>query len=130
MGLYRLYPPVELQKGDLIVFEIPKEAEIMFQRGYVKNIDTLMKKVAAFSGDEIRIENNEVIIGSKNWGKIYYRDNLNRELKKLGKEQMRPSENEILVLSDVDKSFDGRYYGPIPIKSIKNKAKPVFIFKN
>ncbi len=129
-GIYRLYPPVDLHKGDIIVFEIPKSAELMFKRGYVSNIDTLMKKLAAFSKDEIKIENNEVIIGSKNWGKIYDKDNLNRGLKKLEKEQMRPSENEILALSDVDKSFDGRYYGPIPIKSIKHKAKPVFIFKN
>ncbi len=128
-GIYRLSPPVDLQKEDIIVFEIPKSAELIFKRGYVSNIDTLMKKLAALPGEEIKIENNEVLIGTKNWGKIYDRDNLNRQLPKLGKEQIRPSEDEVLALSDIDKSFDGRYFGPIEIKSIKHKAKPVFILE-
>lgn len=128
-GIYRLYPPVDLHKEDIIVFEIPKSAELMFKRGYVSNIDTLMKKLAALPGEDIQIENNEVLIGTKNWGKIYDRDKLNRQLPKLEKEQIRPSENEVLALSDIDKSFDGRYFGPIEIKSIKYKAKPVFILK-
>ena len=128
-GIYKLYPPVDLHKGDIIVFEIPKSAELMFKRGYVSNIDFLMKKLAALPGEEIKIENHELIIGTKNWGKIYDRDKLNRQLPKLEKEQIRPSEDEVLALSEVDKSFDGRYFGPIEIKSIKYKAKPVFILK-
>lgn len=68
-GIYKLYPPVDLHKGDIIVFEIPKSAELMFKRGYVSNIDFLMKKLAALPGEEIKIENHELIIGTKNWGR-------------------------------------------------------------
>lgn len=126
-GIYRLYPPVDLQKGDIIVFEIPEKAELMFKRGYVSNIDTLMKKLAALPGDHIEIVDQELYVNENNWGKIYEKDKLNRPLPKLQVEDLKPRENEVLVLSDINNSFDGRYFGPIETRRIKHKAKPIFI---
>ncbi|BBA53226.1 conjugal transfer protein TraF (plasmid) [Fusobacterium varium] len=128
-GIYKLYPPVDLHKGDIIVFEIPKSAELMFKRGYVSNIDSLMKKLAALPGDHIEIINQELYINGNNWGKIYEKDKLYRPLPSLKEKDLIPGEKEVLALSDINNSFDGRYFGPIEIKSIKYKAKPVFILK-
>lgn len=128
-GIYKLYPPVDLHKGDIIVFEIPKSAELMFKRGYVSNIDSLMKKLAALPGDHIEIINQELYINGNNWGKIYEKDKLYRPLPNLKEKDLIPGEKEVLALSDINNSFDGRYFGPILISSIKYKAKPVFIFK-
>ena len=126
-GIYKLYPPVDLQKEDIIVFEIPQSAELMFKRGYVSNIDTLMKKLAAFPGDHIEIINQELYINGNNWGKIYEKDKLYRPLPRLKEKDLIPGEKEVLALSDINNSFDGRYFGPILVSSIKYKAKPVFI---
>lgn len=124
-GIYKLYPPTDIKKGDIVVFEISKDLqEYMKQRGYIlSNVTTLMKKVAAFSDDTIEIKNQEIFINNISWGKIYEFDSRYRPLKKLKNENLILKDDEFLALSNTDKSFDSRYFGAIKRTKIVAKSK-------
>ena len=89
-GIYKLYPPTDIKKGDIVVFEISEDLQnYMKQRGYIlSNVTTLMKKVAAFSDDTVEIKNQEIFINNISWGKIYEFDSKYRPLRKLESENL------------------------------------------
>lgn len=91
----------------------------------------MMKKVASEKIDDV-IEinsNNELIINSKNWGKVYKYDSYGRKLPEIDVKKMKVQKGEIFLLSDYsDRSFDGRYFGVVPISSIKYKVELFFNF--
>lgn len=124
-GIYKLYPPQNIKKGDIVVFRIPDKLQnYMKQRGYIlSNVNTLMKKVAAFSDDKIEIKNNEIYVNNISWGKIYEYDSKNRPLKKYKNKTIILKKDEFLPLSSEDKSFDGRYFGPIKTSDILSKSE-------
>ncbi len=124
-GIYKLYPPVNIKHGDIVVFKIPKELEIYCKhRGYILNrTETLMKRVAAFSTDTIEIKNQEIFINNVSWGKIYNVDSKYRDLPQLKTKDVIPNKNEFLPLVQTDGSFDGRYFGPIKSQEIQARAE-------
>ena len=128
-GIYKLYPPQNIKKGDIVVFKISDDLQkYMKQRGYIlSSVNTLMKKVAAFSDDKIEIKNNEIYINNTSWGKIYEYDSKKRSLNKLTN-NMILKKDEFLPLSYEDKSFDGRYFGPIKTSDILSKSEIIFKF--
>lgn len=124
-GIYKLYPPVDIKQGDIVVFKIPKELkDYCKHRGYILNrTETLMKKVAAFSSDKIEIKDQEIFINNISWGKIYRVDSKYRNLPQLKTEEVIPNKNEFLPLVKTDGSFDGRYFGAIKKQEIQAKAE-------
>ncbi|MGL4865506.1 MAG: signal peptidase I [Cetobacterium sp.] len=132
-GVYRILPSEEFKKDDIVVFEIPEETKkYLFDRKYVPSIVTsMMKKVASEKIDDV-IEinnNNELIINNKNWGKVYKYDSYGRKLPEIDVKKMKVQKGEIFLLSDYsDRSFDGRYFGVVPINSIKYKVELFFMF--
>lgn len=124
-GIYKLYPPVNIKQGDIVVFKISKETKnFCKQRGYILNkTETLMKRVAAFSNDKVIIKNQEIFINDISWGKIYKMDSKYRELPQVKIENIVPNDNEFLPLVKTDGSFDGRYFGSIKNKDIQAKAE-------
>ncbi|MGL4946354.1 MAG: S26 family signal peptidase [Cetobacterium sp.] len=127
-GVYKILHSKEFKKNDIVVFEIPEKAKkYLFDRKYVPSIVTSMMKAVASEkiDDVIEINNdNELIINNKNWGKVYKYDSYGRKLPEIDIEKMKVQKGEILLLSDYsDRSFDGRYFGVVPISSIKYKVE-------
>jgi len=119
--------------GDLIIFCLPENIET---RNYVpygfacRGRASLMKRVAAVSGDRIEVRRGIVHVNGrllKN-GNVFKKDGKKRDMKSCG--DLTLSENEVFAMSLYDpKSFDSRYFGPITAKSITGKAKAVFIWE-
>lgn len=129
-GIYRLYSPENTGKGDVVVFDIPDNAEeYVHGRSYVPSIVTTMMKIVASDsiGDEIKIENQELTVNNENWGIIKKYDSQGRKVPELAIEDLK-KENHLLLLSKVENSFDGRYFGVIPREKIRNKARLVIGF--
>lgn len=129
-GVYRLYTPLKIDGGDIIVFPIPENVRETFEkRKYTsKFVTSIMKKAAAFENDNIEIREEILYINNISWGKIYKYDSKFRSLPELSIEEVKPQKGEILPLSNIDHSFDGRYFGPIKEEKIMYKAKLLFTF--
>lgn len=101
----------------------------MKQRGYIlDNVTTLMKKAAAFSNDTVEIKNQEIFVNNVSWGKVYKVDSKYRPLKNMKNEDLILKSDEFIALSDVDKSFDSRYFGKVKTSEIIAKSKIILKF--
>lgn len=123
IGIYRIYKIKnidEIKKGEIVIYKIPKEfQEFSILKG--TEIDS-MKKVVAVYGDNIEIKDNKIYVNNENFGDI-------NQNKKLPKFNGKLKENEVLTLSKMKYSFDGRYYGGIDKNKIKERAKLIYEFK-
>jgi conjugative transfer signal peptidase TraF len=125
IGLYWVKNGVP-KLGDIVLVELPEPIEILsHQRGYLpKNIPAL-KRIRAVSGDTVCRFKRRVFIN----GTVVAVAQLNdfRGLKLpdwQGCKTLKP--DEVFLLTDHPKSFDGRYFGPIKREFILGIAVPVW----
>lgn len=132
-GVYLLYPKGKIEKGDIINFKIPDSIkEISLERNYLsKKIKTLTKYVRATENDIVQRKNNKLFINGEFSGKIYLKDQKDRTLNSVLKEdeEITLKKGEYFVLGIVENSLDSRYYGIIKEKDISKKAMLILKFK-
>ena len=108
-----------LKKGDLVVYEVDDK---------YKNLTSIkgtmfkpVKPVAAFYEDKVEIKGNRIYVNGEDYGEIFpeISSNFNGKIK----------EDEVLTLSKVRGTFDGRYYGAIKKSKIEKKARLIYEFR-
>jgi signal peptidase I len=110
-----IIPITNPERGDIIVFIYPLDRKKDF-----------IKRVIGLPGDEIRIVNNRIYINGKAYDDPYgvYGDNT-RENKNLG--PFMVPEGSLFVMGDNrDHSYDSRYWGFVPMESVKGKAMIIY----
>lgn len=123
LGIYKINRNIdvnEIKKGDIIVYKLP----IDYQKLTTLKSDEVLslKKIVAVYGDKIEIKNSKIYINEDNYGNIINNNKFPKFDGKLAKD-------EVLTLSKVEKSFDGRYYGGIKKSKIIGKAELIYEFK-
>lgn len=127
IGIYLLLPYDSdkdiLNVGDVVIFDMPKEIEkLVKEREYTtKDTNTFIKTVGAIEGMSIEVRDERLFIDGINRGEVASTDTFNRELPQI--ENFIVSKGHFFPLGTHFHSFDGRYYGEIDKKSIRNKAK-------
>ncbi|MCF0171887.1 MAG: S26 family signal peptidase [Fusobacterium varium] len=126
-GIYLLLPAKDIKKGDLVIFDIPKEIK---DCGYIPSYTkVLLKQVGALETDKVEVKDSILYISKQEYGKIYKQDNLGRNLPVVSANNLQPKRDYFLPLAPHINSFDGRYYGTIKLDKIKNKAKLILNIK-
>lgn len=129
-GFYRLMPrPVSVVRGMYVVFPVPAEVrDLVYGRHWMRNGIPFLKQVLGIAGDRVclfpdRLEINERLIGP-----VFDVDSAGRPL---------PRRRGCFVVKDGDffaasqhleKSFDGRYFGPLPWSGVIGEARPLWTF--
>jgi conjugative transfer signal peptidase TraF len=126
LGVYRLTSLGTLAVGDLVVFDPPEGTQpYIYGRGWLPNGWPLIKYVGALAGETFSIEGASFYINNKYKGTVYDRDDEGRTLPKItGYHTVEPG--MFLPVSPYSRSFDGRYFGTVPVNSIKGKASPLW----
>lgn len=131
-GVYILYPKINLKKGDIINFKIPKEIKIIaLERNYLtKNIKSLTKYIVADEGDIVERKNNKIYINNIYTATIYKTDSNNRELSSVfsEEEKIKLKKGEYFILGITENSLDSRYFGIIKYENIIKKSKLIIPF--
>jgi len=120
LGIYKLekFDGI-LKKGDLVIYEVDSKYKNL------TNIKGTMfksvKPVVAFYEDKIEIKGNRIYVNGEDYGEIFPKisSNFNGKIK----------EDEVLTLSKVRGTFDGRYYGAIKKSKIEKKARLIYEFR-
>ena len=120
LGIYKLekFDGV-LKKGDLVVYEIDnKYKKLTSIKG---TMFKSVKPVVAFYEDKVEIKGNRIYVNDEDYGEIFpeISSNFNGKIK----------EDEVLTLSKVRGTFDGRYYGAIKKSKIEKKARLIYEFR-
>lgn len=114
--------------GDIVAFEVPVEMRpYAYGRKWMREGDLMLKEIGAFSGEAYSVCETGFHIGHHYIGPVYQKDSAGRDMPCLrGKFTVR--EGCFLPVSrQYPNSFDGRYFGDIPLSSIHFKAIPVFV---
>ena len=117
LGIYKLekFDGV-LKKRDLVVYEVDDKYKNLtsIKRTMFKSV----KPVAAFYEDKVEIKDNRIYVNGEDYGEIFSKvsSNFNGKMK----------EDEVLTLSKVRGTFDGRYYGAIKKSKIEKKARLIY----
>jgi len=130
-GLYRINTvfPTDIKHGDLVIFDPPRAAyPFVYGRGWLPTGWPLLKYVGALSGDTYTITAGRLYIDGKNTGPVFSRDSEGKPLPFIkGTVKVKPMEF-LPVSTHITHSFDGRYFGAVPLSSIKGKAHPVWTY--
>lgn len=124
-GLYLALPPLWLQRGTLVVLDIPvRVAPWVNGNRLLPQGATLLKPIAAMEGDEVCLYGMSLWINGEDWGPILedlpvWEGSLWRGCEVL-------EAGEILVASRVVGSVDGRYFGVLPISAARARAVHLF----
>ncbi len=127
-----------IEKGDYVWFMATKEiADFALERGYLQenikcenNTIPLLKTVYGLPGDTYSFHENEIRINDipvKNT-KRRINDSKERPMPRILNGIVR--KNQLFVLTMHTYSYDSRYYGPIPIKNVEGKARPIMTWMN
>lgn len=127
LGIYLLEAPEDINRGDIIVFEADDDVmSIAYERGWMKPGMHFLKYVYAVGGDVYSIKNGRYIVNGVDKGAVQKYDSESRTLPSfLHEGDYVVPDGYILTGTPAMNSFDSRYYGPVPINRVYNKAKYV-----
>ena len=119
-----------LQKNDLVFIKVPSAIQdYVYGRKWLPKGGLLLKNVGGLPGDVFQITNNTFSINQVYIGPVSHFDSQGRPLPCLRGTYKVKNGYFLPVSTWIPNSFDGRYFGAIPVKLIIGKAKPILIFK-
>ncbi|KRQ16230.1 S26 family signal peptidase [Bradyrhizobium manausense] len=127
IGLYRLEPAGRLALTELVAVRPPEPlASFLDLNGYLPTGVPMLKRVLALPGQTVCRNGLTISVDSIEMGLARERDARGRPLPAwLGCRLLASDEVFLMNWQSAD-SFDGRYFGPIPVSAVIGQALPVW----
>jgi len=123
IGLYAVMPGAFVEPGDMVVARVPKRYRLLAaSRRYVPLNVPLVKRVAAYAGDEVCALDQDIFLNGRRIAK-------RRAVDAAGLPMpwwsgcMVLRGRQLFLLMDSPFSFDGRYFGPTDGSDVIGKAR-------
>jgi conjugative transfer signal peptidase TraF len=127
VGLYRIEPVDRIDVADLAVVVPPKPlADLLAQRGYLPKSVPLLKRVLALAGATVCRHGTAIIANGVSFGHARERDRRGRPMPVWQGCRVIADGEVFLMNWEATDSFDGRYFGPLPLTSVIGRAVPVW----
>jgi conjugative transfer signal peptidase TraF len=138
LGIYRFAAVSvrEIHRGMLVAVCAPsRAAQLGRRRGYVsrgacaENCEPLLKTVAAIAGDDVTISPSGVNVNGRilRDSRPLAIDRAGRPLLSWPRGHFHIARGAIWLHADHERSWDSRYWGPVPTRNVLAKAVPVLI---
>lgn len=126
-GLYSVEPTNRIGVADIAVVMPPEAlASFLAERGYLPNGVPLLKHVLALGGATVCRQGNAILVRGVTFGHALERDSRGRALSVWQGCRIIADDEVFLMNWDAADSFDGRYFGPLPLTSIIGRAVPLW----
>ena len=135
IGLYSTHQPDAVTRNDLVVVCLQGGvAGLGRARGYLpagtcpSGTSPILKQVVAVAGDEVELQGNFFAVNGRviDRSQRHSVDSLGRPLEPLPFGRRTVRDGEVWVLGvHRERSWDSRYFGPIPAASIVGTARPL-----
>lgn len=127
LGFYLIIPNHDYQPGDIVAFRcLANMEELAHSRGWLKQDELMLKKIGGVGGNQYEIrENDEFWVRGKYIGPVAQVDHEGRQMPSIGKGDFLIDDGYFLPVAENPRSFDGRYYGEVPIENIKYRLLPL-----
>jgi conjugative transfer signal peptidase TraF len=128
-GLYRLHDRHAYGIGDLIYFQPPAAVRsLLYERNYIPQGGELMKQVVALAGDTYCVTEETFSVRGERLGPVFNLDSAGRPLPQIRGCHEVPLDHVLVASPHHRKSFDSRYFGPIPTNSIHGTLEELWIW--
>ena len=126
-GLYWVEPVDDLAVSDLIVATPPPPlASFLAERGYLPLGVPLIKRILALSGQSVCRREFTVSVDGTEIGMALAHDRRGRALP-VWQGCRAITQGEVFLMNvDAPASFDGRYFGPVPLLAVVGRAQPLW----
>lgn len=119
-----------LAAGDCVIIDITQITNPVIdksvERGYVNHKEPMLKQIGAVPGDTITLKDNSITINNKTaLLHIASSDYRGGELSAWPTPVILASDQYWLI-SDPERGFDSRYFGPVDRKALTHKARAIF----
>ncbi|MBN9147912.1 MULTISPECIES: S26 family signal peptidase [unclassified Nitrobacter] len=127
IGLYSVAPATGIAVTDVAIVQPPDElATFLAERGYLPRGVPLLKRVFALHGDTVCREGRIIIAYGGRYAVARAHDSRGRPLP-VWQGCRTLQDGEVFLMNwDAPDSFDSRYFGPLPVKTIVGRAIPVW----
>lgn len=127
IGLYAIAQADALDVPDLVAVMPPGPlATFLAARGYLPEGVPLMKRVLGLPGQRVCRAGRTITVDGVEMGEALERDRMGRVLPVWRGCCVVASGQLFLMNSGVRDSFDGRYFGPLPIATVVGRAIPLW----
>ncbi|MGX1101554.1 S26 family signal peptidase [Amorphus sp. MBR-141] len=127
VGFYTVEPADRIEVPELVAVMPPEPlAAFMVERGYIARGVPLLKRVLGLPGQRVCRTGRTITVDGIEMGEALERDRIGRNLpvwhgcRVIGDGQL------FLMNWEVRDSLDGRYFGPIPTRSVIGRALPLW----
>ncbi len=129
-GIYLELPPDGIRCGDIVGFDPPKDIQELAERkGWIPKNATMMKEVGGLEGDQYELtETGAFYAGGRYVGERAEHDSSGDIMPSIPKGKHVVPKDEALLISRNPYAMDSRYFGTIPLKSIRFRAIRIFPF--
>jgi conjugative transfer signal peptidase TraF len=131
LGFYRLiaHPESHYRRGMFVVFPVPpKQRELVYGRHWLRDGIPLLKEVLGLHGDRVCIYPDRFEINAQVVGPVFAVDREGYLLpQQRGCFEIQPG-YFFAASQHFERSFDGRYFGPLPLEIVTGEAKPLWTF--
>ena len=131
VGFYRLvgHKSQDYRRGMYVVFPVPADLRsIVYGRHWMRNGIPFLKELIGLEGDHVCIFNNRLEVNGRTVGPVFAVDSVGFPLPQHPGCFAIPKGNFFAASQYLDKSFDGRYFGALPLSILEGEAKPVWTF--
>jgi conjugative transfer signal peptidase TraF len=130
-GIYRLvrHEESDYRRGMFVVFPVPRDLRaVVYGRHWMRNGIPFLKELLGVEGDRVCVFADRLEINTHAIGPVFERDSTGQSL---------PQQRGCFIVQPgyffaashyLDKSFDGRYFGALPVSQIQGEARPVWTF--
>jgi conjugative transfer signal peptidase TraF len=128
IGLYAIHPNGKLTAGELLVIRPPAAlAQFMAARRYLALGVPLIKHVAALPGQIVCRSGRVITVNGSAKAEALDRDTRGRKLPVWQGCRTIQLHEVFLMNASIPDSFDGRYFGQVPDKTIIGSATPLWL---
>jgi conjugative transfer signal peptidase TraF len=127
IGFYTVEPADRIEVPELVAVMPPEPlAGFMIERGYVGRGVPLLKRVLGLPGQQVCRVGRTITVDGIEMGEALEHDSNGRDLPVWQGCRVVRNGELFLMNWDVPDSLDGRYFGPIPARSVIGRALPLW----
>jgi conjugative transfer signal peptidase TraF len=129
LGIYQRVP-IHTWRHGMVVVITPSSSDkaLIAARGWLMKTGVLIKPIGALPGDQVCIQNDTVTVNGKAVGPVFAKDSHGLPLPVIRGCFVLPQGTVFPLSTHSAHSFDGRYFGAIPMAQVLGEARPVWIF--
>ncbi len=129
LGIYQRVPVHTWRHGMVVVITPSSSDKALFAaRGWLMKKGVLIKPIGALPGDQVCIYHDTVTVNGAAVGPVFAKDSHGLPLPVLRGCFVLPQGAVFPFSTYSTHSFDGRYFGPIPMAQVLGEARPVWTF--